>query len=212
MKMECCECCGSVEEEKRFHLQRMDELHADFAKEHRHALREYKRLEELLQNVVWYNFETVARTWKYPWPESFEETALTLNGMRFELLKARGGHLAEKGTFPVYYHGTVRDAPRLPPEIVLQELELAYKLVKEKEAACAAPYEWAPGGRLYEKMVRESPGVAAFSSKCCGNGNGFRGFGLCLGDRLERQISTDAKTTAKDILGRVCGDRSLVCA
>ncbi len=188
----------------------MDEFCEHFRKEHRYALQEYKRLEELLRNVVWYNFETVARGWRHPWPESFPDTALTLHGMRYELVKGRGGRKAEKTDFPIYYEGSVRDAPSLPPEIVLHELEMAYKLVKQTETACAAPYEWAPGGRLYEKMLRESPGVAAFSSKA--NNTTYDGPGLLLGDRLEQQISSHTETTAKDILGRVCGDRCLVRA
>ena len=219
MKTICCECCGSLQAEKEFHVQRMDEFHEHFSREHRYALSEYKRLEELLRNVVWYNFETVARSWRSPWPESYPETTLTLHGMRYDVVKGRGGHKAEKGAFPIYYKGTVRNAPPLPPEIVLAELEVAYRLVKETDAAAAAPYEWAPGGRLYERMVRTSPGVAAFSSKVEDNTKNERadkrkhigGTGLLLGDRLERQISTHAETTATDILGRVCGDRSLVC-
>ena len=58
--------------------------------------------------------------------------------MRFDLITGRGGRKSEKGSFPIYYIGTVRDAPVLPPEIVLAELENAYRLVKETEAACAA--------------------------------------------------------------------------
>ena len=209
MKTISCERCGSLCTERSLHLQRMDEFHEHFSRQHRYAVSEYKRLEELLRNVVWYNFEVAAREWRHPWPESYPDTTLTLHGMRFELVNARGGRKAEKGSFPIYYNGAVRNAPALPPEIVLRELEIAYNLVKETELACAAPYEWAPGGRLYEQMVRESPGVAAFSSECGGkSGNGA---GLLLGDRLERQVSTHAETTATDILGRICGDRSLVC-
>ena len=207
MKMACCEGCGSLDREKSLHLARMDEYHEHFAKEHRHAMAEYKRLEELLRNVVWYNFETIAREWRNPWPESYRDTTLLLHGMRYDIVAGRGGRLAEKGSFPVYYHGTVRDAPSLPPEIVLCELERAHQLVLQTGTACDAPYDWAPGGRLYEKMMRESPGVAAFSSKHTDKTNG-----LFLGDRLEREISTSTETTADDILGRVCGDRSLVRA
>ena len=210
MKMVWCECCGSQNTEKRVHLERMDEFHEHFCKEHRRALAEYKRLEGMLRDVVWYNFETVARTWRDPWPESYADTSLTLHGMRFDLVTGRGGRVAEKGSFPIYYCGSVRDAPPLPPQIILHELDMACKLVKETEAACAAPYEWAPGGRLYERMLRESAGVAAFSSKP--RGERADGVGLLLGDRLERQISTHAQTTADDLLRRVRGDRSLVCA
>ena len=166
MKITSCPLCGSAERERDLHLQRMDEFHQIFSRRHRYALQEYNRLEIMLRDVVWYNFETVARTWRHPWPESFPQTTLTLHGMRFQLTNGRGGRKAEKADFPIYYCGAVQDAPPLPPQIILHELEDAYRLVKETEAACAAPYEWAPGGRMYEQMVRESPGVAAFSSKC----------------------------------------------
>lgn len=212
--MVCCEGGGDRKTEKSFHLEQMDAFHEHFAREHKYALLEYQRLEELLRNVVWYNFETVALTWRYPWPESYKDTTLTLHSQKYDLVKGRSGRKAEKGSFPMYYHGTVSNAPPLPPSIVLHELELAYQLVKDTEAACAAPYEWAPGGRLYEQMLRESPGVAAFSSKHYGNSKNEREHGdrLFLGDQLERPVSTDAQTTAENILGRVCGDRPLVCS
>lgn len=167
MKTVCCEFCDDASTETLIHMEQMDAYRDHFAHQHMYAVQEYKRIEELLRNVVWYNFETVARTWRHPWPESCLDTALNLHGMHFALVPGRGGHKCEKGSFPVYYSGTVRDAPPLPPEIVLHELKMAYEHVKAMEVACAAPYEWAPGGRLYEKMLRESAGVAAFSSKQC---------------------------------------------
>ena len=195
----------------------MDEMHEAFLKEYERALVEYNRLQDLLRNVLWYNFETIARSWREPWPESFPMTTLCLQGYRFELVKGRGGHMCEKGTFPTYYEGTVENAPKLPPEIVFAELKLAQEWVEECKANCAAPYEWAPGGRLYEKLLRESPGVAAFSSKNLNSANDNTRTaswkcGLLLGDQLERQITPNTKTTAENVLGRIRGDRSLVFA
>ena len=217
MKMVFCECCGNIETEHRVHLERMDEIRDHFAREYAWALQEYTRLETLLRDVTWYNFETIARGWRHPWPESYEDSDLTLHAMRFELLPGRRGRISEKASFPIYYEGSVRDAPPLPPEIVLGELKLAHEHVKSAQIAVSACYDWAPGGRLYEKMLRESPGVAAFSSKesaqeSNGGCSGKNGIGLLLGDELERQATTRAETTAKDILGRICGDRSLVSA
>lgn len=202
------------------HVAAMDEYHEHFTREYRRLTQEYKRIQELFSDVVWYNFETVARAWKRPWPPSFEESELELHTQRYQIVPSRGGRYCEKATFPYYYQGAVRDAPPLPPTIVLNELKIAWDAVKEAEERCAAPYEWAPGGRLYEKLLRESDGVRAFeqlSSKADTEGGDVRrreafknGFRLQLGDPMERQAPENAQTTAKDVLGRVCGDRSLV--
>ena len=136
------------------HIAEMDAYHEHFLREYRHAVAECKRLEALLNDVVWYNFETVARAWKEPWPASWLESTLTLHAQRYQLVPTRGGRRAEKADFPVYYSGPLRDAPRLPPAIVLAELQLARSEVARAEEACAAVYECAPGGRLYEKMLR----------------------------------------------------------
>ena len=212
--MHCCEACGSIVAERHYHIQQMDAYHELFAQRHRDAVQEFQRLKQLMCDVAWYNFETVARAWRYPWPVSMQNTSLTLHGMRCEHVQSRRGRRHEKSSFPVYYSGKVCKAPPLPPQILLNELQVAYEHVKDMEIACAAPYEWAPGGRLYEQMVRESPGVAAFSSNApvALANERKHGGGLLLGDQLEREVSTDAETTAKDILGRICGDRPLVRA
>ena len=220
MKTGSCPLCGDVDTEKRVHVAAIDEMHEQFAREHLRLLLEYKRIEALLKDVVWYNFETVARSWKHPWPPSYEDSQMELHAHRYRIVRTRGGRHCEKAEYPYYYAGTVKDAPPLPPAIVLHELKLACDAVKEAEVNCYAPYDWAPGGRLYEKMLRESDGVKAFAQlsseahtevkngrrrEACKNG-----LRLQLGDRMERETTTDAETTAKDILGRVCGDRSLV--
>ena len=211
MKMDCCRACGSLDKEKRVHLAAMDEFHEHFAREYQRLMLEYKRIEALLREVVWYNFETVARAWKHPWPESFGDSVLELHAHRYQTVPSRGGRHCEKATFPLYYEGPVRDAPPLPPNIVLHELKLAWDAVKRAEESCAAPYDWAPGGRYYEKMLRESDGVANYNRLSSDRDTESHGrVGLLLGDPMEREVSTDAETTAEDILGRVCGDRSLV--
>lgn len=203
------------------HVVAMDEYHEHFAREYEWLWAEYKRIEELLRNVVWYNFETVVCKWRHPWPESFENSTLQLHAQRYVLVRGRGGRMCEKAQFPLYYDGPVCKAPPLPPEIILHELKLAYEAVKEAEERCCAPYDWAPGGRLYEKMIRTSDGVRAYeqlSSKEGGTENSddgkraaFKhGFRLQFGDPMERQAPENAETTAKDILARVCGDRPLV--
>ena len=141
-----------------------DEYTDQFIKVHHYAVSEYERLEALFGDVAWYNFEVAAHKWRDPWPSSWTEGTLTLKGKRFDLVQGRGGRQVEKRSFPIYFQGTVCDAPPLPPQILLSELELARQLVAETSIACAAPDEWAPGGRLYQQMLETSPGVAAFSS------------------------------------------------
>ncbi len=142
----------------------MDEFADHFSHEHARALEEYHRLETLFRDVAWYNFETVARNWRTPWPVTIVDSELLLRGARYVIEERRGGRTRESARFPVYYSGPVSDAPPLPPEIVLHELKAAYDLVVALRDACSAPYDWAPGGRLYEEMVRTSEGVRAFSS------------------------------------------------
>lgn len=193
------------------HLAEMDAYHEHFACEHRQAVQECRRLEELFKDVAWYNFETVARTWTHPWPVTIDASVIELHAQRYSVVPSRGGRHCEKAEFPHYYAGPVRDAPPLPPLIVLNELELARVAVQEAEEACAAPYEWAPGGRLYEKLIRESDGVKAYR-RLSSNTSTEPANGLFLGDSVERAITEDTEATAEDILGRVCGDRSLVCS
>ena len=109
-----CECCADVEVERATHLAEMDKYAEHFAREYRFALQELDRLEMLLRDVMWYNFETVARGWCYPWFESYSDCTVELFGVRSELHRKRG-HIAEKVTFPVYYYGHISDAPPLPP-------------------------------------------------------------------------------------------------
>lgn len=222
MKTVCCGVCGNLDRERKVHVAAMDEYHEQFTREFRQLKDECVRLQQLLKDVVWYNFETVAREWKHPWPESFKGSFLELHAHRYSTVQSRGGRQCEKATYPYYYQGPVANAPPLPPTIVLHELQLAYEAVREAETRCAAPYEWAPGGRMYQQLLRESPGVKAYqelSSKLQSESSNVRssetfknGFRLQLGDPMEREATEDTQTTAKDILARVCGDRSLVCA
>ena len=151
-----CDLCG-----EKTHLKEMDRMHEEFLGEHKRAVVEYGRLELLMKNVAWFNFETKCRSWRSPWSESQEGSMLTLLGQSYTNTIKRG-RVREVARFPTYYHGTVHSAPNLPPQIVLNELKLAEALVRELETQCAAPYEWAPGGRLYEQMLRESDGVRAY--------------------------------------------------
>ena len=124
--------------------------------------------------------------------------------------------MSEKAEFPLYYSGPIRDAPPLPTKILMNEIRLVQQECLEADKQCTAPYDWAPGGCEYEKMMRESNGVAEYnqllskSSTRDGGETCKAGSGLLLGDRLEREAEEDSETTTAHLLGRVCGDRQLV--
>ena len=212
MKIACCPACGDLKTEREVHTSAMDAYHDQFMRDYQWLLDEYKQLKSLLEDVMWYHFETVAKAWKQPWPESFPNSTLELHAHNYSLIKSRNGRYSYKATFPMYYEGRILDAPPLPPDIIINEIKTVSDDLKRAKENCDAPYEWAPGGRLYEKMMRESDGVRAYdllSSKRIGSGDGR--FGLLLGDRMERQVEEGTEATAINVLGRVRGDRSLVC-
>ena len=124
-----------------------------FEREYRDARVEYERLSELFKDVCWYNFETHCRDWKGPWHRSDRHSAISLHSMQFKR-KWNRGCLIEHGSFPVWYEGTVGDAPLLPPEIVLNELRDAKEYMLACKTQMTAPYDWAPGGPLYEELRR----------------------------------------------------------
>ena len=119
------------------------------------AGREVTRLKGLLKDVCWYNFETKCRGWMHPWPKSVMESWIALHGVCIEVDKSRGRE-REIGKFPVYYAGPISDAPALPPEIILKELLVACKYKKEAEEQRAAPFDWAPGGKKYNQLLKET--------------------------------------------------------
>jgi hypothetical protein len=142
----------------------MDETYKDeFMRDYFHAHLEVLRLEALLQDVCWYSFECEARHWKLPWNETFEASNIELCAHRYTLENTRGGRHCEKASYPSYYTGTIGAAPALPPAVILNEVRLAREECKRAEAQVIAPFEWAPGGHLYEEMTRESEGVALYN-------------------------------------------------
>ena len=158
--MDQCEACRGL----RGHMRLKNLMCDEFEGEHTRAQLECKRLSELFKNVCWYNFETKCRTWKSPWPESWEMSNIELHGTRIEV-DTRNGRDREIGHFPVYYSGPVRDAPALPPEILLNELKDASDYLKFTLQQCTAAHDWAPGGSLYNKLLLETKVPTEFSRK-----------------------------------------------
>ena len=137
-----------------------------FEREYRDAHTEFLRLSELFKDVCWYNFETRCRTWGAPWRATRLDSPIELLGMHFER-KWNRGCLFEHGHFPAYYAGTVGEAPPLPPEILLHELKEAQAYMEACQQQITAPYDWAPGGRLYEQLARQTlVGKCGTSSVC----------------------------------------------
>lgn len=134
-----CPLCNGL----RGHGRLKDAMFDEFDAEFKRASLEVMHLQQLYTETCWYNFETRCRTWQEPWHESYEGSPCTLRK---------------------YYTGSVRDAPCLPPVIVKKELEAAKEYADYMAEQRYAPYDWAPGGRAYERMVRESAGVAAYNA------------------------------------------------
>ena len=211
--MALCKRCANRDTERRVHLRAMDEYHEEFYAEYVLLVAEYDQLCALMCEVFWYNFETAAKAWREPWPLSLQESHLSLFGARYELRPSRG-RTSLKATFPVYYHGTLRDAPRVPPELLLTELSDAREAMLDAANRVTAPYDYAPGGDLYAKHVRESVGARIYEeyrlSDRSTNGRGprgsadeagERGLGLWLGDPMERAAETSEDEATAIVLG-----------
>lgn len=139
-----------------------------FEREFEDAKAEVARLETLLTDVCWYNFETVCRAWDHPWPKSQPTSAIQLHAIRQKRWFNKG-HLREQVTFPLYFKGVVQDAPALPPQVVLGELLQAREYMQFCEEQVSAPYDWAPGGHKYEALA-ETTLVGRFSNESSGDG------------------------------------------
>jgi len=164
MRMDCkqdtCEMCFGL----RGH-DRLKDVFCDlFETEHCKAQRECQRLSALFKEACWYNFETKCKSWQHPWPQSYLESTINMHGIRIET-DTRNGREREIGTFPVYYNGPVRDAPALPPEILLVELEQSRAYLKACEEQLSAPYDWAPGGCKYKQLLLETNVPTELSKK-----------------------------------------------
>ena len=137
-----------------------------FWSEFQDAREEWRRLSEVLRHALWYNFEVNAANWKSPWRETDEFANLTLHGARSNTyVVSRSGRRYYHSSNPVYYQGPVRDAPPLPPEILQREVQAACEYKDAMLERCDDPSEYAPGGRKYEQLVRESPGALEYERR-----------------------------------------------
>lgn len=211
-----CELCRGL----RGHQRLKDVMCEGFEAEHQRAQREYDRLATLFKEVCWYNFETKCRSWKHPWAESWQWSPIELHGVRVTTCRSR-----EFGEFPVYYQGPICDAPSVPPEIILVELQAAAKYLEWTTEQVTAPHDWAPGGCMYQKLLMETSvptdlhrrskeateAIARISKRVLNDQNGGRGrYRRKQRDTLGGTTQADAQSTTKDLLGRVRGNRSMV--
>ena len=177
-------------------------------REHSNALLEVQRLESLMEDVSWYQFEIAAKGWQTPWHTSFPGSVVELYSQVYIDLGFR-----EIGTFPVYYYGPVESAPQLPPMIVYAELELARDLCRVTKEQLRNAYEWAPGGDKYEIHTETSEGAKAYrllseempvyDTTGASSSDGSR-----LQRRLElgRPVEAGPKAATRDLLGGVRRD------
>ena len=126
---------------------------ARFAYEHTQAEQEYYRLCDLLKDVLWYNFERQACTWKPPWRSSTAQSEVLLHARMHKMVWTRGV-LVERCNYPLYFRGLVRESPALPVEVVLRETRAAKQYVDACKEQLNAAVDWAPGGAKYEVLRR----------------------------------------------------------
>ena len=155
--VEQCELCRGL----RCHSRLKNNMFDEFDREYKQLKRELKQLKEIFRHVCWYHFETQCKNWKSPWHESFDESHITLHGHCF-CKKWVKGRYVEEGRFPIYYDGAVVNAPCLPPIVIFKEIEAVQEQVNYMKEARWAPYDYAPGGRKYEELLREGCGALAY--------------------------------------------------
>ena len=113
---------------------------------------EIYNLQQLHQEANWYNFECSCRSWQEPWVQGEPDYQINLFGM----VDVKRAYTSDWCIRPVWYSGNLCDAMPLPIQILRNELEtLSEELTRAREIA-HAPYEWAPGGHLYEEHIRNS--------------------------------------------------------
>ena len=161
MELEQCVLCRGL----RGHERIKDAMCVEFDKEYEAALLERRRLSELFNEVCWYNFETQCRSWNSPWMESLGASCVRLSAQQ-HTKRMRCGRLVEKSRYPPYYSGSVKNAPQVPPDVVLLELKAADEAVAYWAEQRFAPHEFAPGGRKYEELLRKGEGVRLFTQLC----------------------------------------------
>jgi len=128
-----------------------DGFRSHFKREWEDAKVEWLRLCHLFKDVCWYNFEVVCRDWEDPWRSTELDSRIDLEGMSFRFYYNKGKR-REHGHFPVWYSGSVRDAPTLPPTVIIHELKSAERYMRRCERQLTACEDWAPGGRRYEAL------------------------------------------------------------
>ena len=119
---------------------------------------EYEFLLSLFRDCCWYNFETVCRNWEEPWHTSWAGSHTQLCGIRAQTVNN-----TLDLSYPIWYRGAIRDAPPLPPLIIYKELQDAKAYMLYMKEQRWAPYDYAPGGHKYEKLLRYGEGVKAYT-------------------------------------------------
>ena len=115
-------------------------------------LLELHLLQELNRDVNWYNFECRCRHWSAPWTESDPNFIIRLLGVN-ELTSYN---------HRVYYWGPLNEATPIPSTILRNEIHNVTEELAHAWSAAQAPYDWAPGGHLYQKLMREGESMQTY--------------------------------------------------
>lgn len=132
----------------------LDEMHKSALKQFESAKKEYHRLKDFAWDVMWYHFETEARSWKHPWAVSEMQSPVLLKGRRY--VKKSRKEIEERN---IYYFGTIGTAPLLPAAIIFNEVREAKKHMLALESQVENCYSWAPGGKDFEAHMQNSVGA-----------------------------------------------------
>ena len=118
---------------------------------------ELNLLQQLNSDLNWFNFECRCQHWSAPWPECDPNFTLRLLGVDDTNTNSLG-YIAR----PVYYSGPLHKATPVPSAIVRNEIERVAEELLEAWNLAMAPYDWAPGGYLYENLMREGSSARTY--------------------------------------------------
>lgn len=149
--MDECYLCHGLRGHNRLKTEYADLFNDELTR----ATIEVDRLESLMKDVNWYNFEVRCFQWRHPWPQTWGDSKLTLSGSAVDTV-VRNGRNREVGRFPIWFSGYIRDAPHLPAEIILSALNDAICYKESCAEQATAPFDWAPGGSKYEQLKEDT--------------------------------------------------------
>jgi hypothetical protein len=141
--LQVCELCRGL----RAHKVLLSNMQKEVIREVNAARSELVRLRSLYADVCWYHFEISVQDWNTPWHVTLGRSLVTLHSRRVERGVTRWGF---------FYSGPVEEAPVLPPEVVVSELELAGSELAHWRRILHDITAYAPGGAAYTQLCENT--------------------------------------------------------